>query len=55
MFQAYQGGVIWLKCHVCGKLIHIEHSEGELMNCLKRSAEYQKEIYEIIGKLRTLT
>jgi len=48
------GGLYLAKCHICLKDIHTDHTEGELMKCLARSADYQTRIMKIVSDLKVL-
>lgn len=42
------------RCGVCGKNIHIDHEQGELMKCLVILSEYKKVMDEFVRRLRVL-
>jgi len=48
------GGLYLVKCIICLKDIHTDHTEGELMKCLSRSADYQTRIMKIVADLKVL-
>jgi len=43
-----------MMCYICGKQVHTEHSEGELMNCLKYASSYIEELNQLVNKVLIL-
>ena len=42
------------RCYICGNHIHSEHTEGELMKCLKYASNYIEELNQLVDKVLVL-